>query len=347
MEEKLYARAFALILLGLLVAACFRIVMPFLGALAWATIITVSAWPLFVGLRTRLGGRSTLAASLLTLIFLLIFVVPVVYLSLSLAEHVNAVARVAQDLTAMTLPAPPAWLERIPLVGSRLMIRWQEAGGDWGATLAKAKPWIAQGANWVLSKGAELGLSLLEFLMAVLISGVMLHHGESAARVCRRFGERLSGPRAAELLAVAEQTIRGVSVGVIGTALIQAVLTAFGLLLAGVPGVMLLGFISFLLATMQVGTGLVWIPAAIWLGWGDHQGWMTFMIVWGLFANTIDNFIKPVLIGIGNATPMVVIFLGVLGGLLAFGFIGIFVGATLLAVAYKLFSTWLEETPAA
>jgi predicted PurR-regulated permease PerM len=190
-----------------------------------------------------------------------------------------------------------------------------------------------------------VGLSLLEFLMAVLISGIMLHHGEGAAQVCRRFGERLSGPRGEQLLTIAEQTIRGVSVGVIGTALIQAVLTALGLLLAGVPGVLLLGFISFLTATMQVGTGLVWIPAAVWLGWSDQNGWMIFMIVWGIFANTIDNFIKPVLIGMGNATPMAVIFFGVLGGLLAFGFLGIFVGATLLAVTYTLFSTWLEEPP--
>jgi predicted PurR-regulated permease PerM len=151
MEEKLYARVFALILLGVLLAACFRIVMPFIGALAWATIITVSAWPLFVRLRTRLGGRSKLAASLMTLILMLIFVVPVVYLSLSLAEHVQAVALLAQDLTAMTLPAPPAWLERIPLIGQSLLSKWKEAGNDWGATLEKAKPWIGQAANWMLS----------------------------------------------------------------------------------------------------------------------------------------------------------------------------------------------------
>jgi predicted PurR-regulated permease PerM len=346
MDEKFYPRVIALVLLGVLVAACFRIVLPFLGALTWATIIAVSAWPLFVRLRARLGGRSSLAAGVTSFLLLLIFVLPVVYLTQSLAEHVQAVSRMAHDLTALSLPAPPDRLTQIPLVGERLAEKWREAGADLGATLAKGKPWIAKAANWVLSKGADLGLSLLEFLMAVLISGVLLHHGEAAAGLCRRVGARLSGPRSEQLLIVAEQTVRGVSIGVIGTALIQAVLTALGLLLAGVPGVGLLGFLSFLFATLQIGTGPVWIPAAVWLGWSGQHGWMIFTIVWGLFINVVDNFIRPYLIGMGNATPMMVIFLGVLGGMLAWGFIGIFVGATLLAAGYTLFYAWLEEASA-
>lgn len=345
MENPFYPRMIALIFLGALLAACLRIVLPFLGALTWATIITVSVWPLYLRLRAVLGGRSSLAASLVAFLLLLVFVVPVVYLTESLAEHVQAVARLAHDLTALSFPAPPAWLKEFPLVGDRLVAQWQDAGTDLGATLAKAKPWIAKAANWVLSKGADLGMALLEFLLAVLISGVMLHHGEAAVALIQRFGERVSGPRAAPLLSVAEQTIRGVSVGVMGTALVQAVLTCLGLVLAGVPGVTLLGFLSFLLATLQIGTGPVWIPAAIWLGWTGQHGWMIFMIVWGLFVNIVDNFIKPYLIGMGGATPMVIIFLGVLGGMLAWGFIGIFVGATLLAVGYTLFNAWLKEEP--
>ncbi|UZR30480.1 AI-2E family transporter [Methylococcus mesophilus] len=340
--DRFFERAIGLLTIGLLIAACIKIVAPFTGALIWSTIIAVAAWPVFERLTRRLGGRAGIAATLITVAILLVIAMPVALLINSLAEHVQGVLHITEDVSSLRLPGPPEWVNRVPLVGPEIESRWLAAVENLETTLTKIRPWIGKAATWTVSQGAHLTLSLLEFLLATVLAGFLFVHGKSLAGLLERFASAIAGESGAGLVHTAGLTIRSVTIGVMGTALIQSVLTALGLLLAGVPGALLLWFASFLLATLQLGTALVWIPAAIWLEIQDQTGWTIFLVVWGLFVNTIDNFIKPYLIAQGSGTPLAIVFLGVIGGMLAWGFIGIFIGSTLLAVSHALLKAWLD-----
>lgn len=340
--DRFFERAIGLLTIGLLIAACIKIVAPFTGALIWSTIIAVATWPVFEHLTRRLGGRAGIAATLITVAILLVIAMPVALLINSLAEHVQGVLHITEDVSSLRLPGPPEWVNRVPLVGPEIESRWLAAVENLETTLTKIRPWIGKAATWTVSQGAHLTLSLLEFLLATVLAGFLFVHGKSLAGLLERFASAIAGESGAGLVHTAGLTIRSVTIGVMGTALIQSVLTALGLLLAGVPGALLLWFASFLLATLQLGTALVWIPAAIWLEIQDQTGWTIFLVVWGLFVNTIDNFIKPYLIAQGSGTPLAIVFLGVIGGMLAWGFIGIFIGSTLLAVSHALLKAWLD-----
>jgi predicted PurR-regulated permease PerM len=341
-DDRFFERALGLLTVGLLIAACIKVVAPFTGALIWSIIIAVAAWPVFERLTRRLDGHAGIAAALITVAILLVIAMPVALLINSLAEHVQDVLHITEDVSSLRLPDPPAWIRHIPLVGSDIESSWLAAIENLETTLTKIRPWIGRAAAWTVSQGAHLTLSLLEFLLATVLAGFLFVNGTSLAGLLARFASAIAGESGADLVRIAGLTIRSVTIGVMGTALIQSVLTALGLLAAGVPGTLLLGFASFLLATLQLGTGLVWIPAAVWLEIQDQTGWMIFLVVWGLFVNTIDNFIKPYLIAQGSGTPLAIVFLGVIGGMLAWGFIGIFIGSTLLAVSHALLNAWLD-----
>jgi len=276
-------------------------------------------------------------------------VVPIVLLVASLSESVAGVVTLLRDLTSLKLGEPPTWLANIPLLGTYLDAQWHKAMVDMPATLEQVRPYIEQTATWILKQAATFGTALLEFLVAVIISGFLYAGGETLAQAVQRFALRTAGERGLSLVDVAERTIRTVAQGVIGTAVLQGLLIEFSLIMAGVPGSPLLGFLTFLLAVMQLPTFLVWAPAALWLGYEEQMGWAIFTAAWGLLVvGTVDNFLRPYFISQGSRLPLLLIFAGVLGGLLAWGLIGIFLGATLLAVGYTLLSTWLYEelTPA-
>jgi predicted PurR-regulated permease PerM len=188
---------------------------------------------------------------------------------------------------------------------------------------------------------------MLQIILATVIAGFLFVHGEDAERMLTKFAARIGGEQSTPVIDVAGKTIRGVALGVVGTAFFQALLSGFGFALAGIPLYSLLALICFMLALMQIGTGLVWLPVAIWLGTHDSQGWAVFTVVLGVFINTMDNFIKPYFMSRGSNLPLLLMFTGVIGGLLAWGFMGMFIGATLLAVAYTLFCEWLDYERAA
>src|SRR5262245_53072734 len=219
---------------------------------------------------------------------------------------------------------------------------------DMGAAMAKLEPCIMTETRWLLDKRLQLRVPLLEFLVVVVFTGILYVTGESIAALVKRFAVRVGGERSLNLLPVAVQTIRSVAFGVIGTALVQAVLSVVSFIIAGVPGVAVLGLFCFVSAMLQIGTGLVWIPVALWLAYQDRTGWAIFIVVSGLFINIMDNFIKPYLISRqGAGIPMLLIFIGVLGGLIAWGFLGIFLGATLLAIGYTVLRSWLNQAASA
>jgi len=338
---------FRVISVMLLVIACYLIIHPFLGALIWAGIIAVSVWPTFNWLTYKLNGRRRWAATLLIGCIAIALAAPIGLMILSLSDLWPLLNQIAHGLGAYHLPNAPGWLPTLPVIGSPLMQMWQSAQTDLPAMLSKLLPAINRGAIWSLGYGAQLALSLLEIILALIVAGLLLVNGEHAWRVAEQTIVKLGGAPATELPEVVARTIRSVTTGVIGTALAQTILCIIGLLIAGVPAVLVLGFLCFILAVAQMPTLLVWLPAAGWVFYSGSTGRAIFLALWGfLLVNTIDNFIKPFLISQGSKLPLSLIFIGVIGGLLAWGMIGLFIGPTLLAVSYTLFEYWLkgEET---
>jgi predicted PurR-regulated permease PerM len=344
MNEKFFERILSLVIVFALILACLRIMSPLLGALTWAIIIAVSAWPFFASLKQHLTGHVNLAATLVTLLLLIVFVLPLLLIGRSLTVYAENISHFSSHLSDLHLPPPPAWLLEIPVFGGDLLSAWQGLTDNLAQVFKAVEPYFEQGVKYLLSQSAHLGLAILEFFMAVLLSGVILANGEYLQWMATRFARKLHESGGTRLLKVAELNIRGVTWGVIGTALIESVVVAIGLYMAGIQAAVLLGFVGFLAAMLQIGTRVVWIPVAIWLGYHDQHGWMIFITVWGLTINTLcDHVLKPYLISRGTGTPMAIILVGVLGGLLAWGMLGIFLGPTLLAVAYILLLNWLEE----
>jgi predicted PurR-regulated permease PerM len=346
LRDRFIERVILLTLLAFLVFACVQIVSPFIGPLLWGIIITVSTWPLYRRLLIQLGGRKKIAATIMSVGLLVVLVVPISMLVESLAEGIAAVAGLLRDLTTVRLPPPPAWLVTLPVIGGTLDLQWREAMVDLPASLEQLRPYIGTAASLGLSLGAGLGVAAIQFVIAVIIAGILYVTGETAVKVLQRFVARIGGEHHLGLIDVAAQTIRGVAAGVIFTAFLQAVLLALGLTVVGAPGPILLGFLTFFLLVLQLPNFFVWVPVVIWLGYRGETGLAIFLFIWGFFVvSTIDNFIRPYLISQGAKLPLLLIFVGVIGGLLAYGFIGLFIGATLLGVGYTLFLSWLDEAP--
>jgi predicted PurR-regulated permease PerM len=346
LRDRFIERVILLTLLAFLVFACVQIVRPFIGPLLWGIIITVSTWPLYRRLLVQLGGRKKIAATIMSVGLLVVLVVPISMLVESLAEGIAAVAGLLRDLTTVRLPPPPGWLVTLPVIGGTLDLQWREAMVDLPASLEQLRPYIGTAASLGLSLGAGLGVAAIQFVIAVIIAGILYVTGETAVKVLQRFVVRIGGEHHLGLIDVAAQTIRGVAAGVIFTAFLQAVLLALGLAVVGAPGPILLGFLTFFLLVLQLPNFFVWVPVVIWLGYRGETGLAIFLFIWGFFVvSTIDNFIRPYLISQGAKLPLLLIFVGVIGGLLAYGFIGLFIGATLLGVGYTLFLSWLDEEP--
>ncbi|MDF0606550.1 AI-2E family transporter [Neisseriaceae bacterium TC5R-5] len=329
---------------ALLVISCLKVIQPFLGALTWAAIIAISAWPLYCRLQRRLHGRHKLAAVLIVMTLGLALAAPIGLMVMTLADTLPYLSDLAHDLTTITPPSPPAWLANLPLVGETVLRFWHSVQVDLPGFLEKIRPAINSVALWMLSGGANLGISLLEIVLAIVVAGLLLINGDQLWHTVEQMVIKLGGAPAGELPQVIARTIRSVTTGVVGTALVQTILCVIGLLIAGVPGSLVLGFLCFVIAVAQLPTLIVWLPAAIWVFYIGETGLAIFLLVWGfLLVNTIDNVIKPLLISQGAQMPLSVIFIGVIGGLIAWGVIGLFIGPTLLAVGLTMLRHWLRQ----
>lgn len=336
--------------LAILLLACLQIIAPFVGALTWAGIIAITVWPAFLWLAARLGNRPRLAAALFTLALAALLVLPLAVLAVSLEEAVPQVAALGRDLAVFGLPEPPAWLAQIPVLGSSFDEAWRKAATDVSGPFKAALPAIERATVWILAHGAHLGMALLEFLFAIIIAGVLLVTADKSTDWAQRVVARMQIENGEDLMGMVASTVRSVSVGVAGTALIEAFLATVGFFIARVPGVIPLGFLTFFLALAQLPTLLVWGPAAIWLYSQGEGQWALFLLLWGLLAvNSVEHFLKPYLISQGAKLPFTLLFVGVIGGLIAWGMIGLFIGPTLLAVAFSLLRIWVgaERTPGA
>jgi predicted PurR-regulated permease PerM len=332
--------------MGLLIGGSLWILRPFLGPAIWATMVVVATWPLMLRVQAAVGGRRWAAVLLMSLVLLLLFVVPLVLAIGTIFVHVDVIAgwvRIASEWR----PAddPPPWLGGLPVIGSLLQTLWDQAAAmGLRDLLSKVTPYVGDATKWVLTEVGSVGYLVVQFLVTVGIAAVMYAVGEEFADFTRRFARRLAGAQGVDALALAGGAIRGVALGVGVTAAAQSALGWVGLALAGVPFAGLLTALMFMLCIAQVGPLPVLLPAAAWVLWGqDSTGWGVFLLVWAMFAGTVDNFIRPVLIRMGADLSLLLIFAGVIGGLVAFGLVGLFVGPVVLAVALRLLEAWMNE----
>ena len=334
----------AVLSLLLLIGGSLWVLRPFVLATVWATMLVVSTWPAMKALQARFGDRRAPAVAVMTATMLLLIIVPVVAAIATIISNAEQAAALAKRLTETGVPQPPEWVAGLPLVGGKLSASWAraaEAGPEGVATTLV--PHVAEAGRWVLRQAGSVGGTLLQFLLIVVLSAIMYSNGETAARAARRFGRRLAGDRGEGAVVLAGQAIRGVALGVGATAIVQTVLGTIGLVVAGVPFAALLSAVMLILCVAQLGPSLVLFPAVAWLYWSDHGVWATVLLVWSILVSLIDNVLRPVLIRKGADLPLLLIFAGVIGGMLGFGLVGIFVGPVVLAVSYTLLGAWIDD----
>ena len=329
-------------LVFLLLAWCFEIVRPFITPIVWGAIIAVAAYPGYIWLQGRLGGHRKLAATLFTLVMLIVVIAPTVLLSGTLVEAVKPLA-VNLSEGSLTIPPPPETIKSWPVIGDNLYGFWTLASQNIQAALQKIGPEIKAVGTWLLTTAAGAGFGILQFVFAIIIAGVLMPQAGGAYRTAHALSERLAGKQHTDLVDLAEKTVRSVASGILGVALIQALLAGLGFMVAGVPAAGFWALLCLLLSVAQIGIFLILIPVIIYLfNTADIVTAVGFLI-WSIPVGLIDNILKPILLARGVKTPMVIIFMGAIGGFLASGIIGLFIGAVVLSLSYEIFLLWLNQ----
>jgi len=332
-----------LFILGLIITS-FRIVQVFMLATIWAATIVVATWPLMLKVQGWLGGRRGATVAVMVVVMLLAFVLPLGFAVDSIVANREAITSWIARLPEMTLPSSPAWLQSLPLVGAKIAAAWDEfavAGAK--SLLGRLSPHTWDAFSWLLGRLGSFTATFVQFVLTVGIAGILYSKGETAVEGLRLLGRRLGGDRGDRVVTLAGQSIRAVALGVVVTALLQSALAGIGMAIAGIPFATMLTGVIFLLCIAQIGPLVVMIPATIWLYSTGSNGWATALLVWSLGVGMFDNVLKPILIKRGADLPILLIFTGVLGGLIAFGIIGLFVGPVILAVTYTLLRGWVSE----
>ena len=339
-------RAALIILLAML---CYRIFAPFLSLMVWATILAVTLYPLHQAMALRLGGKQGRAATLLVVLSLVLIVGPTAVLTGALGDSVHDLVTQVQDNT-LVVPPPRESVATWPVVGERLYSLWGRAHADLPALVQSQQPKIGELTRIALSAVAGIGLGILQFIASLIIAGILMAFGQSGAEACRAIFTRLTdNERGAAFTTLSTHTIRAVAAGVLGVALIQAIIIGFCLIIAGVPWAGALSAIVLVLGIAQIPALLVTLPAIIYI-WSSGVYGNVEAIVYSVLlfvAGMADNILKPLLLGRGVEAPMPVILIGALGGMAAKGILGMFVGATLLALGYQIFMGWVHTGRAA
>lgn len=300
-----------------------------------------TTWPLFSKLKHALGERRTLAALISTLLLSAIIVAPVAILVAKLSSNLSEIIAASEKLIREGPPAPPSWVAEVPLVGGRLSSYWTLLNESSSARIAEVAKLLPTAEKFVLGGGRALGQGLFQIVVSLLMVFLFYRDGDAAADRLTVTISRIGGDEGGRLLDVAGTTVRAVVYGVLGTALVQGVLAAIGFIVAGVPGAAALGFLTFIVAVIPGGPILVAAPAVFWLYRQVSTAWAVFILVWALIVGNLDSLVRPFLISRGGGTtPLILVILGVLGGAMAFGLIGLFLGPPLLAVGYSMFQEW-------
>lgn len=339
--------ALQLLALGALVATSLWVLRPFLLAGTWATMIAIATWPLLLRAQAAMGGRRGFAVALLTSLLLLTLVVPM-YLGIrSIVDNADDIAGLSQSFSAWSIPQPPDWLERAPLVGPKVALQWRELATRGPEELAASlAPHAREVTLWFVRELGGVGALLVNFLLTTALTAVLFARGEGAASGAERFALRLAGEQGRKSARLAAQAIRAVALGVVVTALVQSSLIGIGLFIVGAPFAAVLTALCFVLAVAQIGPIPILIGVLIWAYSQLGAVWGTAFLIWSVPCAAIDNVLRPLLIRRGADLPLMLIFGGVIGGLIAFGVIGLFIGPVVLAVGYTLLLDWMgaDET---
>lgn len=337
--------ALRLLIVGSLLLAVLYILLPFLPSMLWSAFIVIAVWPGLTWLKNRLHWNRTACALLLAAALIGFVIGPLLAGILALAEHGETLVLDTKAAIESIPDTPPVWVADLPAIGPWLAQVWREGASGYAGLGARFGPMVKANGLWLLGQVGAVGELLLQFLLVVVFALVFYLNGEALDQMTRRLAERLGGEQALQARDQARQAIRAVALGVVLTAFLQAGLALLGLLIAGTPMAILLAFVCFLLAIAQFGAALPLLAVAGWLYWGQGEaGWALFMAVWGLVVvGGVDNVVRPLLMTRGMSMPLTLVFLGVIGGLLAYGLIGVFLGPILVVAAYTLLLAWLAE----
>ena len=327
-------------LIAILIFWCFDIVKPFITPIIWGLIIAVAIYPHYQRLQEALGERQGLAATLYTLFILILFIVPTVLLAGTLVESIQYITQGFGN-GSLTIPPPPESVGSWPFVGESLMKFWRLASENLEAALLQLAPHLKVVGSWLLLRTEETGLGILQFMVAIIISGFLLTHAKKSRHYMRVIMKRFAGERGEQLTDLAENTVRSVALGILGVAVIQSLLAGLGFIVAGVPAAGLWAILCLLLSVLQIGIALVVTPIIIYMFYTADTITAVAFLIWIIPVTFIDTVLKPILLSRGVKTPMVIIFMGAIGGFLASGIVGLFIGAVILSLSYELFLEWV------
>lgn len=334
---------FVLVVGALLLGSVWTL-LPFLNALIWATTIAIATWPALLRLEQLVGGRRGVAVGLMTLVILAVVMVPFVFAVATLLNAAHHSPAVARDFLAHGLGPPPEWVASLPIVGGKVSERWLTiSSGGPEALVAFIQPYGRSAAAWAIAATGGIGRIVVLILLTVGLVVILYLQGEAAASGVLAFARRLGGDAGERAVRLAAQAIRSVALGVVVTALVQATLAGLGLWACGIPHPGLLTATAFILGVAQLGPALVLAPAIGWLYWTGSSGWATALLVYGLPVTVLDNFLRPMFIRRGVQLPMLLIIAGVIGGLIGFGVVGLFVGPVVLAATWTLAKDWVAR----
>jgi predicted PurR-regulated permease PerM len=326
-----------------MIAASLWVLRPFLPALVWATMIVVATWPTLRAVEARLWHKRGLAVAVMTLVMLAVLAVPLTLAVVTVVDRADDIVAWGRSLVHRPLPALPAWVTGLPLLGKRLTAEWQKlASISPDELVTRAAPYLTSVGAWLLVRAGGVGTLLLQFLLTVAVSAMLYARGEAVSSGVLAFAHRLAGENGVRVAVLSAGAIRAVALGIVVTALVQSAIGGIGLAITGVPHALLWTCVMVMLGIAQIGPAPVVFGAVIWLYASGQTVWGTVMLVWAVVTSALDNVLRPILIRKGADLPLVLIIAGVIGGLLAFGLVGLFVGPVVLAVTYTLLVAWVR-----
>ena len=329
-------------IIGLLAMWCFQIGRPFIQIILWGIIIAVALHPTHRKIQSALGGRGKLAAALITLFALILVILAGVMLSGTLIDGAKELSTAIKEGTLAVPPAPQS-VKSWPVIGKPLHQAWRLASVNLEAALSRFKPQLTAFSHWLLSNAARTGVGILKFMVSIVLAGIFLTKADSGYKAAKSIGTRLADERGVELVDLAGSTLRSVTKGIIGVAVIQSLLAGLGCLAAGVPGAGLWALLVLILAVAQLPTLLVLGPIVIYVFSTASMVTAVLFTIWSILVGLCDNFLKPILLGRGVQVPMIIVFIGAIGGFIKSGIIGLFIGAIVFVVGYQLFLAWLHQ----
>jgi len=333
-------------LIALILIGSVWVVSPFIPALLFAAVVCLSTWPLYSRLQTRLKGRHTLAAAIATALLALVVLMPMSYLAATLTDAVARLIEIVKPWFDSPNPSPPAWLASLPLIGQQLDAYWRELAANQDELAHLGRQLLEPARKLLTGAVALVGRGLIELVLVVFIAFFFYRDGTWLATKIGQLSEKIGGDTGTRMLNLAHGTVMGVMIGIVGTAATQGFLALVGFLIAGVPAPLLLAAAIFFLSMVPVGPPLIWGGAAWWLYSQGETGWAIFMLIWGMAViSSVDNLVRPLLISHHARLPILIVALGVFGGILAFGFVGIFLGPVILALALALIGGWIAHAP--